>query len=305
MARRDARGARRRARRGWRPRSPAGSTGPRSSPAGLRTAPAPPRRRRSARSASSTVRPGARSRRGRRSRLRRRGLGERLLVAVAHRRHHDRVGVRRELARDPPADRRRQRSASVRAAGPSPTTASSGAGSCGSTSTSTDSLGRAGALGDDHVVRRVARVPGGPIRTSRGSPSARARTASRTTSGSEHAPPIQPWSAPSPVTRARSPRRVEAGGATATTVASANGLPSPASSAASHQDVGPGHSARPTSCSACQTLSEVTGISRLRTPTCARASTTAFTNAAGEPTVADSPTPFAPIGWCGDGVTVS
>ena len=32
---------------------------------------------------------------------------------------------------------------------------------------------------------------------------------------------------------------------------------------------------------------------------------TAFTKAAGEPTVADSPTPFAPIGWCGDGVTVS
>ena len=25
----------------------------------------------------------------------------------------------------------------------------------------------------------------------------------------------------------------------------------------------------------------------------------------GEPTVADSPTPFAPSGWCGDGVTVS
>ncbi len=26
--------------------------------------------------------------------------------------------------------------------------------------------------------------------------------------------------------------------------------------------------------------------------------------AGGEPTVADSPTPLAPIGWCGDGVTV-
>ena len=34
------------------------------------------------------------------------------------------------------------------------------------------------------------------------------------------------------------------------------------------------------------------------------ASITALTNAAGDPTVADSPTPFAPIGWCGDGVTV-
>ena len=34
------------------------------------------------------------------------------------------------------------------------------------------------------------------------------------------------------------------------------------------------------------------------------ASMTALTIAGGEPTVADSPTPFAPIGWCGDGVTV-
>src|SRR6185295_2438092 len=65
------------------------------------------------------------------------------------------------------------------------------------------------------------------------------------------------------------------------------------------------HSASPTSFSAAQTLSEVTGISRFRTPAWARASTTAFTKAAGEPTVADSPTPFAPIGWCGEGVTVS
>ncbi len=32
---------------------------------------------------------------------------------------------------------------------------------------------------------------------------------------------------------------------------------------------------------------------------------TALTTAAGDPTVADSPTPLAPIGWCGDGVTVS
>ena len=32
---------------------------------------------------------------------------------------------------------------------------------------------------------------------------------------------------------------------------------------------------------------------------------TALTIAGGEPTVGDSPTPLAPIGWCGDGVTVS
>ena len=43
-------------------------------------------------------------------------------------------------------------------------------------------------------------------------------------------------------------------------------------------------------------------MSMLRTPRCASASITALTYAAGEPTVADSPTPLAPIGWCGDGV---
>src|SRR5262249_10520056 len=65
------------------------------------------------------------------------------------------------------------------------------------------------------------------------------------------------------------------------------------------------HSARPTSSSAPQTLSDVSGMSMFRTPAWASASMTAFTNAAGEPTVADSPTPLAPIGWCGDGGTVS
>ena len=43
---------------------------------------------------------------------------------------------------------------------------------------------------------------------------------------------------------------------------------------------------------------------RARTPNGASASTTALTIAGGEPTVADSPMPLAPIGWCGDGVTV-
>src|SRR5436309_5251404 len=56
---------------------------------------------------------------------------------------------------------------------------------------------------------------------------------------------------------------------------------------------------------ASHTLADVSGMSMLRTPSGHSASMTAFTNAAGEPTVADSPTPFAPMGWCGDGVTVS
>ena len=40
------------------------------------------------------------------------------------------------------------------------------------------------------------------------------------------------------------------------------------------------------------------------TPRCRSASTTAFAIAGGAPTVADSPTPFAPSGWCGEGVMV-
>ena len=56
---------------------------------------------------------------------------------------------------------------------------------------------------------------------------------------------------------------------------------------------------------ASQTVAGVSGMSACSTPNGARASTTELTTAAGEPTVAASPTPLAPIGWCGDGVTVS
>ena len=57
---------------------------------------------------------------------------------------------------------------------------------------------------------------------------------------------------------------------------------------------------------ASQTWAGVSGMSAWRTPKGARASITAFTTAAaaGEPTVADSPTPLQPNGWWGDGVTV-
>ncbi len=46
------------------------------------------------------------------------------------------------------------------------------------------------------------------------------------------------------------------------------------------------------------------GMSTCLTPRCASASTTALAMAGGAPTVADSPTPLAPSGWCGEGVTV-
>jgi hypothetical protein len=45
-------------------------------------------------------------------------------------------------------------------------------------------------------------------------------------------------------------------------------------------------------------------MSTCLTPWGARASQTALTIVGGDPTVADSPIPLAPIGWCGDGVTV-
>ena len=48
----------------------------------------------------------------------------------------------------------------------------------------------------------------------------------------------------------------------------------------------------------------VIGMSMLRTPRCHSASTTALAMADGAPTVAHSPTPFAPIGWWGYGVIV-
>lgn len=47
---------------------------------------------------------------------------------------------------------------------------------------------------------------------------------------------------------------------------------------------------------ASQTRDGVNGMSACRTPNGANASTTAFTTAGGEPTVADSPMPLAPIG---------
>ena len=50
------------------------------------------------------------------------------------------------------------------------------------------------------------------------------------------------------------------------------------------------------------TCADVSGMSAWRTWI---ASSTAFTTAAGDPTVADSPTPFTPSGWWGYGVTVS
>ena len=65
-----------------------------------------------------------------------------------------------------------------------------------------------------------------------------------------------------------------------------------------------GGSGRP--CMAAQTRAGVQGMSMWSTPcvSCS-ASITASTIAGGEPTFGDSPTPFAPSGWWGQGVTVS
>jgi hypothetical protein len=146
---------------------------------------------------------------------------------------------------------------------------------------------------------RVA--PGGRIFTSRGRPSRSAAIASRATIGSEQAPPIHPSRRPSGVTIALSPTRAETGRSTATTVASAYASPRPVSSDARRRvSLLKSALARPPRhlalWIASHTLAEVTGMSILRIPVSASASTTALTNAAGDPTVADSPTPLAPIG---------
>ena len=54
---------------------------------------------------------------------------------------------------------------------------------------------------------------------------------------------------------------------------------------------------------ASQTFDGVAGMSMWVMPYTDSASTIAFMMTGGEPTVADSPTPLAPIGWCGLGVT--
>src|SRR5262247_1040584 len=64
------------------------------------------------------------------------------------------------------------------------------------------------------------------------------------------------------------------------------------------------YSVTPLSLKSFQTFGGVIGMSMCLTPRCHSASTTALTIAAGAPTVADSPTPLAPSGWWGDGVTV-
>src|SRR5262249_15790033 len=95
----------------------------------------------------------------------------------------------------------------------------------------------------------------GPIRTRDGSPASSARNASRITAGSEQAPPTQPARAPSGATIARSPRLVDAGRSTLTTVARTYGLPSADRRAASISTsslliIGPGPppAAPPTPC---------------------------------------------------------
>src|SRR5205823_7986505 len=64
------------------------------------------------------------------------------------------------------------------------------------------------------------------------------------------------------------------------------------------------HKATPLSCRIRHSRGGVIGISTCVTPRWLSASTTALAIAGGAPTVADSPTPLAPNGWCGLGVTV-
>ena len=73
---------------------------------------------------------------------------------------------------------------------------------------------------------------GAPSRISRGWRSSIARRASRITTGSAQAPPIQPWISPSAVMMARPPCCADEGARRQTTVARANSTPWRASSLA-------------------------------------------------------------------------
>src|SRR2546423_7139427 len=163
-------------------------------------------------------------------------------------------------------------------------------------------------------VLRCGTTPGkcpgawpGEILTSGGWPSPEAFGAARRTSPSEQLPPIHPQSLPSAVINALSPARADVGGSTRTTVATTNASPrsrSPTARSRTSSASDMTYSAAPFSFNAAQTLSDVTGISIFVMPRWATASITALTKAAGDPTVADSPTPLAPMGWWGEGVTV-
>ena len=149
-------------------------------------------------------------------------------------------------------------------------------------------------------ARRPSAGPSFDSRSSRGWPSASARSASRTTTGWAQLPPTQPSIVPSGWTmplapgprrgrpadrhdrgdRERPTRRLELGGA---------------SEGRNAVTVGRGQ-LMPFSWRIAHTFCGVIGMSMLRTPRCHRASTTALAMAGGAPTVADSPTPLAPIG---------
>src|SRR5687768_3398363 len=81
-------------------------------------------------------------------------------------------------------------------------------------------------------ARRPSPGPSRDRRSRRGWPSARARNASRTTTGWAHEPPTQPSIDPSGWTSPLAPGRAEVGLRTATTVATANGRSAATSSAA-------------------------------------------------------------------------
>ncbi len=102
------------------------------------------------------------------------------------------------------------------------------------------------------------------------------------------------------MTSAVEPSLPDDGARRQTTVARTNGSPRRERSAASARTSGFTAVGAPAPAFAAwiasHTFPLVSGMSMLRTPRGHNASITAFTNAAGDPTVADSPTPLAPIG---------
>ena len=201
-------------------------------------------------------------------------LGERLLVPPAHGRDHDRVRAVTRFLRDAPPDRAGQLAQRARR-GRVADHREERAGQVRLDEHLDDALGGAVALGADDVLPRPGVRPGRadphePRRPLRHG-AQRLPDDDRLGAGAADPADERPVGGDEPavaaVRRGRPPHAHDG--------RERERLPRLLEPRGFSQDLG--HSASPTSFRACQTRSGVTGISRLRTPACWSASTTAFT----------------------------
>ena len=143
--------------------------------------------------------------------------------------------------------------------------------------------------------------PSGRMRSSSEAPDSSRGTAASRTDPSAHCPPTNPSIEPSAKTIAESPGLAEVGHCARTTVAETNGVPALINSAErvarlTGVRIGDQIGGVWLPCMVSHTREGVSGMSAWRMPYGFKASTIAFTIAGGEPTVADSPMPLAPMG---------